>query len=238
MSRREVSGERGRQADKAGLSSASPRLPGRSLRADAQLCPLRAAQGSPPVRTAMLSPARHVPATLRAPPPGVSTSFNACGVDPGPRLIPATRHRTARRTDGARRPARCPRSPARWTAPGVPTACGPHPLRAHHALCGCAGTSCTAARFCLEPETALKYSLCEKENGLMSMWAPFLNPKLSTTQRKATGLSDCPHSGPAVTSPSLPPLSHLRLLPPPLSALGSSLSLFFGVRCRSLLYAY
>lgn len=85
----------GRQADKAGLSSASPRLPGRSLRAGAQLCPLRAAQGSPPVRTAMLSPARHVPATLRAPPPGVSTSFNACGVDPGPRLIPATRHRTA-----------------------------------------------------------------------------------------------------------------------------------------------
>lgn len=57
----------------------------------------------------------------------------------------------------------------------------------------------------------------------MSMWAPFLNPKLSTTQRKATRLSDCPHSRPAVTSPSLPPLSHLRLLPPPLSALGSSI---------------
>lgn len=70
-------------------------FPACSLRAGAQLCPLRAAQGSPPVRTAMLSPARHVPATLRAPPPGVSTSFNACGVDPGPRLIPATRHRTA-----------------------------------------------------------------------------------------------------------------------------------------------
>lgn len=63
----------------------------------------------------------------------------------------------------------------------------------------------------------------------MSMWAPFLNPKLSTTQRKATGLSDCPHSGPAVTSPSLPPLSHLRLLPPPLSLsfLGSGVGLCF-----------
>lgn len=201
MSRREVSGERGRQADKAGLSSASPRLPGRSLRADAQLCSLRAAQGSPPVRTAMLSPARHVPATLRAPPPGVSTSFNACGVDPGPRLIPATRHRTARRTDGARRPARCPRSPARWTAPRVPTACGPRPLRAHHALCGCAGTSCTAARFCLEPETALKYSLCEKENGLMSTCARSSTRNSPRHSARPPGSLTVPTPGPRSPAP-------------------------------------